>query len=71
MGDGSDRRDMNTTGSGTGYYITNGAFEEITWTKSSRSGNTTYKKADGTELLLNPGKTIVNIISPDKGTVIQ
>ncbi len=71
LGDGSDRRDMNTTGSGTGYYITNGAFEEITWSKSSRSGNTTYKKVDGTELLLNPGKTIVNIISPSKGAVIQ
>ncbi len=71
LGDGSDRRNMDTTGSGTGYYITGGAYEEITWSKSSRSGNTTYKKADGTELYINPGKTIVNIISPAKGAVIQ
>ncbi len=71
LGDGSDRRNMDTTGSGTGYYITGGAFEEIAWSKSSRDGNTTYKKADGTELRLNPGKTIVNIISPSKGATIQ
>ncbi len=64
LGDGTDRRNINTVGSGKGYYITNGAFEEITWSKSSRSGNTTYKKADGTDLLINPGKTIINLINP-------
>ena len=64
LGDGSDRRNINTTGKGTGFYITNGAFEEIVWEKPSRSENTVYKKADGTPLLINPGKTIVNIISP-------
>ena len=63
LGDGSARRDLYTTGSGKGYYITNGSFEEITWTKSSRTATTTYKKADGTELLVNPGKTIINVIS--------
>lgn len=64
LGDGSDRRNINTTGSGKGYYITEGAFEEITWSKASRRENTVYKKKDGTELRINPGKTIVNIISP-------
>lgn len=70
LGDGSHRRDMNTTGSGKGYYITNGAYEEITWSKASRQANTVYKKADGTELLINPGKTIVNIINPASGVTI-
>lgn len=65
LGDGSDRRDMTTVGEGKGYYITNGAYEEITWSKSARDGNTTYKKADGTVLSINPGKTIINIIDPD------
>lgn len=64
LGDGSDRRNINTTGSGKGYYISGGEYEEITWSKASRSANTFYKKADGTELFINPGKTIINIISP-------
>lgn len=71
LGDGSDRRNINTTGSGKGYYITGGAFEEIVWEKSSRSENTVYKKADGTPLLINPGKTMVNIISPAAQIDIQ
>lgn len=64
LGDGTDRRNINTTGNGKGYYITNGAWEEITWSKPSRKENTVYRKSDGTELLINPGRTIVNIISP-------
>lgn len=64
LGDGTDRRNVITTGSGKGYYITNGEWEEITWSKSTRRGNTTYSKADGTPLYINPGKTIINIISP-------
>ncbi len=71
LGDGSDRRNITTTGSGKGYYITNGAYEEIIWEKPSRSENTVYKKADGTPLLINPGKTIINIISPTADTKIE
>lgn len=71
LGDGTDRRNVNTTGSGTGYYITNGKYEKITWSKSSRTGNTTYKKEDGTTLLINPGKTIINIISPSARITIE
>lgn len=71
LGDGSDRRNINTTGSGSGYYITNGAYEEITWSKASRKDNTVYTKADGTELSINPGKTIVNIISPSAQIVFE
>lgn len=71
LGDGTDRRNINTTGTGEGYYITNGAFEKITWSKTARDKNTVYKKQDGTELLINPGKTIVNIISPSAGITIE
>ena len=71
LGDGSDRRNINTTGNGKGYYITNGAYEEIIWEKSSRSENTVYKNIDGTPLLINPGRTIINIISPTADTKIE
>ncbi len=71
LGDGTDRRNINTTGSGKGYYITGGSFEEISWSKASRQGNSTYKKADGSTLEINPGKTIVNVISPSAGIVLE
>jgi len=64
LGDGTDRRNINTTGSGKGYYITDGYCKSITWSKSSRTANTIYKDEDGNTLLINPGKTIINIISP-------
>ena len=71
LGDGSARRNINTTGSGKGYYITNGVCEEITWSKSARGANTEYKKADGTALEINPGKTIINLISPAIGVGLE
>lgn len=65
LGDGTDRRNVNTTGSGKGYYITDGCCKSITWAKSSRSGQTTYTDADGNAIEINPGKTFINIISPN------
>lgn len=71
LGDGSDRRDIKTTGSGKGYYITNGKCEEITWEKASRKDNTVYTREDGSPLVINPGKTFINIISPSANIVIE
>ena len=64
LGDGTARRNINTVGKGKGYYFTNGLYEEITWQKDKRSSNTIYRKTDGTELIINPGKTIINVFSP-------
>lgn len=71
LGDGTARREIKTAGSGKGYYFTNGGYEEITWSKASRTDATVYKKADGADLLINPGDTIVNIISPAIGVNIK
>ncbi len=71
LGDGTDRRNINTAGSGKGLYITNGNAIEISWSKPSRSGDTVYKKADGTKLLLNPGKTVINLISPSAKITVE
>lgn len=71
LGDGTPRREVITTGSGEGYYITNGAYEKITWSKADRNSQTVYKNADGSPLLVNPGKTIINIISPDADYIIS
>ena len=66
LGDGSARRNMDTTGSGEGYYFTNGCFENITWSKDSRNSNTVYFDSNGNPLKINPGKTIINIVPKDK-----
>jgi len=71
LGDGSARRNINTSGSGKGYYFTNGCYEEITWSKPSRNGNTVYKKANDEELSINTGKTVINLISPSLGVEIK
>ncbi len=61
-GENKGRQNLDTVGSGSGYYITNGKMIEITWTKNSRTGKTTYKNANGEEITLNSGNTYVQIM---------
>ncbi|WP_422444154.1 DUF3048 domain-containing protein [Thermoanaerobacterium sp. DL9XJH110] len=56
------RMDIKTTGSGKGYYISEGFFTEIRWQKGSRVGRTKYTLADGTELRINPGNTWIQVM---------
>ena len=58
------RQELFTTGSGKGYFITNGLCEEITWEKSSRTAQTKYRNKDGEEIALNPGQTWIQIVPP-------
>ncbi|MBQ8587815.1 MAG: DUF3048 domain-containing protein [Clostridia bacterium] len=61
-GENKGRQEVETVGSGTGYYITNGSAAEITWSKSSRKDRTIYKDASGNEIKLNPGNTYVHVV---------
>ncbi len=60
--DSEGRQDLDTTGSGNGYYITNGYAVPIYWTKSSRSAKTIYTYSDGGEVEMNDGNTFVQIM---------
>ena len=53
---------MTLTGSGNGWFITNGKAEKITWKKDQKKGRTTYLDKSGKEIVLNQGKTWVCII---------
>ncbi|MCD8149967.1 MAG: DUF3048 domain-containing protein [Clostridiales bacterium] len=53
---------VTTTGTGNGYYITNGAAIPVTWSKDSQTDATRYYDADGNEITLNQGKTWVCIV---------
>lgn len=57
--------DLETVGSGTGYYITGGYAVPITWSKESRKARTVYRYADGTEIELSDGRTYVELHGTD------
>lgn len=56
------RLDLNTTGTGEGYYMTNGYILPITWTKQTRTSQTIYKYLDNTEIKVNDGNTFIQIM---------
>ena len=63
--------DLNDTGTGNGYYITNGYAVPITWQKDTRSSKTIYKYLDGTEISINDGNTWIMLMSKDKNPEIK
>ena len=53
--------DLKNTGTGKGYYITNGKYVPITWKKDSRNAKSKYYYADGTEIQVNDGRTYIEV----------
>lgn len=62
-GDTSGRIAVTTTGTGDGYYVCNGKYVAIKWSKATRDTPISFTYTDGTQLKLNRGKTFVSIIS--------
>jgi len=60
-GDDAGRQELNTVGSGSGYYISNGKCIEIKWSKKSRTDQTKYTDLEGNQIVLNPGQTWIQI----------
>lgn len=60
--DNEGRLGITMEGSGSGYYVSQGFSEEISWKKSSRSDKTYYYNLEGDEIELKPGKTWIQII---------
>ena len=60
--DREGRQDLDTVGSGSGYFITNGYYKPIKWVKDSRSGKTKYTYENGEEVVLNDGNTFIQVI---------
>ena len=69
--DEEDRQELTTVGEGTGYYITNGYAAKITWNKKSRTGKTTYKYINGTEIKVNDGNTFIQIVPINNKITIE
>ena len=54
---------------GTGYYISNGAAQEITWKKADKSAPIQVFDAAGAEIDVNAGKSYIGFISPGRTTI--
>ena len=59
--DSYGRQDLDTVGSGEGYYIANGYAIPITWSKASRSAKTHYYYSDN-ELVVADGNTMIQVV---------
>ena len=70
-GDAYGRQEMITTGSGTGYYITEGKAISIKWSKKSRSSPTKYTDEAGNEIKLNVGQTWIQVMPLDAKVTIE
>ena len=57
--------DVESTGEGTGKYITNGKVIHVTWKKASENAPPRYYDASGNEITLNQGKTMVCVLLND------
>jgi len=66
--DSYGRMAVTSTGSGSGYVFSQGAYEEITWSRDSTSKPFSFQTADGKDAVLTPGKTYV-CIAPTGGNV--
>jgi len=60
--DQEGRQSLKTTGSGEGYYITNGNALPIRWSKETRTSKTKYTYKNGSEVILNDGNTFIQIV---------
>lgn len=54
-----------------GYFITEGKAIHVTWKKSSDYGATKYYDDNGTEVVLNTGKTYIAVVQSDKSVIIN
>ena len=75
-GDLEGRRDVATTGCGSGYFICGGKYIDINWSRTEWSGTDnspqfTYTLDNGTELFFGRGKTYVCIIADTDEIVFE
>ncbi len=69
--DDSGHVDMDLYTEGTGLYFTDGKCVDITWKKSGHDDATHYYDSQGEPLLLNPGKTMFEVIRSEWGATYE
>ncbi len=61
-GDDKGRIDVETVGSGTGYYITGGKYAEIRWVRNFETGTFRFATASGMPLTVNRGTSFIAMV---------
>ena len=69
--DSDGRQDLDTVGTGEGYYITNGYMMPITWKKDSRSAKTHYSYSNGDEIEVSDGNTFIQVIPSNRDIKVR
>ncbi len=69
--DSDGRQDLDTVGSGEGYYITNGYIMPITWEKDSRSSKTYYSYSNSDEIEVSDGNTFIQVMPSDRDIIVN
>ena len=62
MGTSSGHQDLKLENGGTGFFASNGKYEEIKWTKGGDRDMLKLTKADGSELSLSPGNSYIGFV---------
>lgn len=63
--DGKGRMEFDTVGSGSAKYFTGGKYVDITWEKADLNSPSLFYDGNGDQLVMNPGKTCICIITTD------
>ena len=63
--------DVNTLGTGNGYYFCGGKYVEITWSKESYNSPILFYTKDGKELVCSPGQTFVSVATRTGSITIE
>ncbi|MBR5515602.1 MAG: DUF3048 domain-containing protein [Clostridia bacterium] len=68
-----NHRMVDTVGEGSGYFITGGEMIEINWSKAGEDAEMYFTDINGAPLVINRGKTIINVVDDDvhKGIIIE
>jgi hypothetical protein len=61
-GENKGRQEIDIVGSGSGYFLTDGKYIDITWKKDSIKGKTYIYNTAGQEIVLNDGITYFQIV---------
>ncbi len=61
--DHEGRLAITTVGSGTGYYITMGRYQKISWEKEGLRDKTYFYDEKGEALIINPGQTWIQVVT--------
>lgn len=63
--------DIDTTGTGDGWFFTKGKYVPITWQKDKYNSEITYYTLDGEELVVSRGQTFVSVVTTTADVVIE